>query len=225
MNNSYLLNLILLFISVLLYFDKRGQAFKDWKALLPAVVITGILSVVTKMVLARYKLVHYDQTTLSGISYFDIPLEAALLCFTVPLAGVVIYAYLNGRYPNNDFEKYSLALSNVFLGLSIAIIFFAYTMAYAVITFSLFLLLILYIEYINKYRFMYKFYRAYGVLLVLYAFSQLLFDSQHVAYHIEHTLKFNLVGVPFENYFLLGVHFLSAVYLFEFFKRPDHGLA
>jgi lycopene cyclase domain-containing protein len=226
MNNSSLLNLILFVIPLLLSFDKRGQVFKDWKVLFPAVGITGIVAVIIKMFFARSKFVIYDQSQMSGITFFEIPVEAALYCFTIPFAGICIYNYLNGRFPENELEKYSLSLSNILLGLSIAIIFFAYNKAYAVITFSFLLLLLLYIEYINKYRFMYRFYRAYGLFILLYILSQLLFNSgKAIGYNADHTLKFNLIYVPFENYFLLGLLLLSAVYLFEIFKRPRNGFA
>ena len=225
MNNSVLLNLILVLVPFLLTLDKRAEVFKDWKALFPSVALSGIVAVIIKIIFTRYKLVIYDYSQTSGISFFEVPGESALFCFTVPFAGICIYNYLNSRFPKNEFEKYSLALSNIFLGLSIAIIFFAYTKAYPVITFSLFLLLLLYIEYINTYRFMYRFYRVYGLFILLYALSQLLFNKREVAYHVAHTIKFNIAYVPFENYFLLGLLLLSAIYLFEFFKRPIHGFA
>jgi len=226
MNNSSLLNLILILVPLLLTLDKRAEVFKDGKAIFPSVAIAGIVAVIIKIIFARYKLVLYDYSQTSGISFFEVPGESALFCFTVPFAGICIYNYLNSRFPKNELERYSLALSNIFLGLSVAIIFFAYTKAYPVITFSLFLLLLFYIEYINTYRFMYRFYRVYGLFILLYALSQLLGDNgSSIAYHVAHTIKFNVAYVPFENYFLLGVLLLSAIYLFEFFKRPKHGFA
>ncbi|MEJ5961555.1 lycopene cyclase domain-containing protein [Pedobacter immunditicola] len=226
MNNSILFNLILILVPFLLAFDKKAVVFNGWKAIFPSVAIMGIVAVIIKIIFARYKLVLYDYSQTSGVSFFEVPGESALFCFTVPFAGICIYNYLNSRFPKNELEKYSLALSNIFLGLSIAIIFFAYTKAYTVLTFSLFLLLLLYIEYINTYRFMYRFYRVYGLFILLYALSQLLFNNgSTIAYHVAHTIKFNVAYVPFENYFLLGLFLLAAIYLFEFFKRPKHGFA
>jgi len=225
MNNSSLLNLILILVPFLLTFDKKAEVFNGWKAIFPSVAITGIVAVIIKIIFTRYKLVLYDYNLTSGISFFEVPGESALFCFTVPFAGICTYNYLNSRFPKNELEKYSLALSNILLGLSIAIIFFAYTKAYPVITFSLFLLLLFYIEYVNTYRFMYRFYRVYGLFILVYALSQLLFNSGAIAYHVAHTIKFNVAYVPFENYFLLGLLLLSAIYLFEFFKRPSHGFA
>ena len=229
MNSILLLNLVLLFIPILLYFDQRVQVYKAWKAYLPGVMITGIAAVFIKLTLTRYKLNSYNQSKGSGASFFEIPMESALLCFTLPLAVLAVFNYLNGRFPKNDLEKYSLALSNILLGLSVTVIFFAYTKSYAVITFSLLLLLLFYVEYVNKYRFMYRFYRTYGVFIVLYAvfqLLQLLFDhTDAVVYNFDNTMKFKLIAVPFENYFLLGMILLSAIYLYEYFKRRYYGAA
>jgi hypothetical protein len=224
MNNSYLINLILVLIPIALAFDKRFQIFKDWRGILPAVVITGIATAVFKLAFVHYHLLSYDLSTVSDVFFFEIPLESALFCFTVPFAGIGIYNYLNSLFFNNDLEKYSLALSNILLGLGIAIIFFAYTKAYAVTTFVVLLLLLFYVEYVNKYRFMYKFYRTFAVFIVLYALWQLLFAGyRSLAYNIDRTLNFNLIKVPFENYFLLGAILLLAVYFFEYFKRRNNG--
>ncbi|WP_432713531.1 lycopene cyclase domain-containing protein [Pedobacter sp.] len=226
MNNNFLLNLILLLIPFALYFDHRGHIFRNWKAMVPGVIITGIAAIVIKLAFTHYGLVIYEESHGSGLLFYEIPLESALFSFTVPFAGLGIYAYLNGRYPGNELEKYSLAFSNILLGLSIAILFFAYTKIYAVLTFSILLLFLFCIEYVNKLRFMYRFYRAYLAFTVLYAVSQLFFNGYNtVLYNIATTLKFKVIASPFENYFLLMLLLLVAVYLFEYFKRKNHGIA
>lgn len=226
MNCSYFLHLVLVLTPFLTLFDQRIQFFKEWKALFPAVITTGIMATIIKIALVHFKVIQYDQTHLLGQFFYEIPLESILFSFSLPFFGLAIYHFLNVRYPKNELEKYSLALSNILLGLSIAIIFFAYTKSYAVLTFSLLLLMLLGIEYVNKYRFMYKFYRAFGLLLIFYCLGQLLFPGlNYLEYNVSHTMKFNLIYAPFENYFLLLVQLLSAVYLFEFFKRRSDGAA
>ncbi len=64
-------------------FDKKGQVFKDWKAMFPAVALSGIVAVIIKIIFTRYKLVIYDYAQMSGRTFFDIPVEAAFYCFTL----------------------------------------------------------------------------------------------------------------------------------------------
>ncbi len=226
MNSSFLLNLILILIPLGLSFDKRGRVFKDWRAIIPTVLFTGILAVVIKLTFTNYRMVSYDPELFGGIYFYEIPLESVLFCFSVPFAGLIGYNYLNSHFPNNDLEIYSLAFSHVLMGLSVAVLFFAYTKIYAVVSFSAFLLLLLYIEYVNKYRFMYRFYRLYVVFFFLYGLAALLFTGiKAPKYNEPQGLEFKLVAIPFENYFLLGALLLCAVYLFELFKRRNHGIA
>jgi hypothetical protein len=226
MNSSFLLNLILIVIPMGLAFAKKGNIFKDWRAIVPTVLFTGILAVIIKLTFVNYRLVSYDSALFSGVYFFELPLASVLFCFTVPFAGLAVYNYLNSQFPNNDLEIYSLAFSHVMIGLCIAVLFFAYTKVYAVISFAVFMLALLYIEYVNKYRFMYKFYRLFGLFILLYALTQVLFkDINAPKYELSQSMEFKLIAVPFENYFLLGALLLCTVYLFELFKRRNHGIA
>lgn len=225
MNNSILLNLILVIIPILFLFDKRAHLLKDWKATIAAVGVTGNLAYLLKMGLARFQVVTYGTEITATAANAAMPLASVLFCFTLPFFALALYRYLNVVFPKNELEKYSLAFSNILMGLCVAVIFFAYTKAYPVITFSLLLIFLLFVEYKNKYRFSYRFYRAFGALILLYAAAQLLFKSEYaVVYKAKSTVELNLLGVPFENYFLIGIVLLLVVYLFELF-RSRHDVA
>jgi hypothetical protein len=226
MNNGYIINLLLLLLSFYLFYSSRGQLAKDWKAVLYSVLFTGIFSLGLSVAFMRYQLIHYDFNQAAGFELSAIPMAAVLLCFTLPTASIAIYNALNQRYPDNSLDRYTLAFSNMLIGLCIAFVFFAYTMAYSVITFILLFFLLLFMEYRNKLRFMYRFYRAYGAIALSYFLVSLIMGTINgAAYNVAHTVKFNLAGVPFENYALLLVMVLFAVYLFELFKSRNHGTA
>lgn len=226
MTNGYLLNLLLLMLSLFLMYSSRAFLAKDWKAVLYSVIFTSVFSIGAGVAFVRYQLIHYDFNQDAGFELSGVPLAAVLLCFTVPFASISIYQSLNQRYPDNKMDRYTLAFSNMLLGLCVAFVFFAYTMAYSVVTFVLLFLFLLFIEYRNKLRFMYRFYRTYGLIALSYFLvSVILGTINGAAYNIVHTVKFTLAGVPFENYALLFVMVLFAIYLFEAFKNRNHGAA
>jgi hypothetical protein len=226
MHNGYLINLILVLLSLYLSYSSRALLSRDWKSVLYSVLFTCVFSLGLQVAFMRYQLIHYDFNPNPGFEVSGIPIAAVLFCFTVPLAGIFIYRGLNIRYPDNLLDRYSLAFSNLLLGLCIAFVFFAYTMAYSVTAFVMLFLLLLFIEYRNKIRFMYRFYRTYGVVIVLYFIASLLLGSFNgAAYQVAHTVKFTVAGVPFENYALLMVMLLFAVYLYEVFNKRQHGIA
>lgn len=217
--STYLISLaVLLVISLILYI--QSSQGKLWKALLPAVFGAGVIFMIATLVLKRIAVFSYDLSRFAGADNSGIPYEVILSAFVFPFAGIAIYNFLNARFPAQPYEKYSLALSNILMGLCIAMIFFAYTKWYPVFTFALMILTLFLVEYKNKIRFMYRFYRAYMVLVLAYLAVVLQFHYLgYFGFNEQHTIKFRLLYVPFESFFLLFSIMLIAVFLFELFKK------
>lgn len=214
MDSNILLNLFLVIVPVLLCVFAKIPVLSHWKALLAAVGIVGNLSYLIKLGFLKMQLVSYQEATLAQ----QLPVSAVIYCFTLPLAAILTYLYLNKTFPGNKLDQYTLAFSNLLMGTCIAIIFFAYTKSYPVFTFASLLLLLLFVEYKGKIRFMFRFYRTWALFIVFYLIPALLQGSQRPVYDTIRTLEFNIAYLPFENYFLLGVMLLTLIFLFEAFK-------
>lgn len=218
MNNYLLLLTALLVISIILFLQSTGKRF--WKAMLPAVFGSGVIFMVAILVLRAMGVLKYNLQYFIGADNLGIPYEVILGAFVFPFAGISIYGFLNAKFPAQVYEKYSLALSNILMGLCIAMIFFAYTKWYPVFTFSLMILSLFIVEYKNKIRFMYRFYRAYLVLLLAYLAVVVPFHhAGHIGFNEQHTIKFRLIYVPFESFFLLFSILLLGILLFEVFRK------
>ncbi|MFA4871229.1 MAG: lycopene cyclase domain-containing protein [Pedobacter sp.] len=106
-------------------------------------------------------------------------------------------------------------------------LFFGYLKLYTLITFLILFALLLYVEYKNKLRFMYRFYRTYAALLIPFYLLCIFIKKQpQLVFNENATLKLNLFYLPIEVYFFFMGMLLVAIYLFEFFKskKPDtHG--
>jgi hypothetical protein len=217
--NTYLLLLsILLLVSFVLYY--KSSPMRLWRATLPAVFGAGVIFMVAMLVLKGKGVLTYDLRYFSGADNLGIPYEVILGAFVFPFAGISIYSFLNLKFPAQTYEKYSLALSNILMGLCIAMIFFAYTKWYPVFTFGLMMVTLFIVEYKNKIRFMYRFYRTYLVLLLAYLAVVVQFHyAGCIGFHEQHTIRFRLVYVPFESFFLLFSIVLISILLFEVFKR------
>ncbi|HTM98597.1 MAG TPA: lycopene cyclase domain-containing protein, partial [Pedobacter sp.] len=160
------LNLFLFLIPVVFTIDKKHFSFADiWALFIPSLVVTVVFSE-TGVFLAGLKVWVFNPEYLLGIIYRQIPLEMYLFYFTSSFASLGIYAYLNAKFPKNDLQKYSLSLSNLLLGIMIAVLFFAYSKWYTATTFGILFLLLFFIEYKNQLRFMYRFYRAFIICLI-----------------------------------------------------------
>ncbi len=209
------LNLFLLLIPIVLSLDSKINLRS---LLIPSLIVTIIYSE-TGVFFAGNKVMMFNPDYLLGLSYRQLPLEMYLFYFASSFAGLGIYSYLNSKFPNNDLQKYALSLSNLLLGIMVAILFFAYTQWYAVITFALLFLLMLYVEYRNQLRFMYKFYRAFVVCLIpFYICYGVLCNIPIISYEAKEMIDVNLFNIPFENHFYMMGMLLLGVFFMELLK-------
>lgn len=223
MNYTYLLiNLTLLMVSAVLFSFRRINVLADSKFLILAAFINVFVFSVPTEYLTRVKVIVFNPPFLIGINLWGLPVEELFFSLSMPLCGLAIYLFLNASFPDQRLEKYSLAFSNILMGVCVAILYFGYHHLYTLITFSLLLVFILYVEYVNKIRFMYKFYRAFLVSLIpFYISSGILNGLPVIQYSEEDTLIFNLFKVPFESTFYFMGMLLLVVYLFEAFKNKS----
>ncbi|SMC82058.1 lycopene cyclase domain-containing protein [Pedobacter nyackensis] len=189
------------------------------KTVFPAVCLTGILFSLFALLFTALGIMSANANLLSGYNVAGLPIEGILLCFIAPAASLYLYSFLNNRFPDNRFEKFSLSISNLLLGVCIALLFFGYLKWYTATTFFVLLTLLLYVEYKNKLRFMYRFYRAYVALLIPFYLVCIIIKNQSILiFNEKASLKLYVVHLPIEAYFYFMGMLLMTVYLFEFFK-------
>jgi lycopene cyclase domain-containing protein len=221
MNYTYLLiNLAVIFFPLVLSFDKKVHFFSKWKFVFPAILITGIVFLIWDILFTKLNVWSFNPNYIIGINLLGLPLEEILFFLTVPYACVFIYECLNVYFPKNNLQKYSLAISNLLLGICVAMLFFGHGRWYTFINFGFLLLVLGYVEYINsKHRFMYRFFRAYLVSLIpFYIVNGYLTAIPVVIYNSRENVGFNLGSIPFEDHFYLMSLLLMNVYLYEVFK-------
>ncbi|MBB5636423.1 lycopene cyclase domain-containing protein [Pedobacter cryoconitis] len=220
MNYTYLfVNLALLLLPVLLFSIRQLDFTNNSKFIILAVLINVFAFSIPTEFLTQLKVIVFNPPYLSGMTLWQLPIEELLFSFILPLSGLAIYLFLNYRFPDNSHDKYSLALSNIMLGVCIAMLYFGHQKLYTLFTFSILLVFILYIEYVNKIRFMYRFYRAFLVTLIpFYIVYSVIVNLPVIQYNSVETLRFNQFNIPFETPFYFMAMLLLTVYLFEFFK-------
>lgn len=218
-NTFLLLNLFLLLIPIGLVADKKVFALRNLRPLIvPSLIVTVIFSEIA-VFLTGLKVWEFNPAYLVRVYYRALPLEEYLFIFSFSFAGLGIYTYLNAKFPKNDLQKYSLALSHALMGVCIAMLFFAYSKWYPALTFAFLLLLLIGVEYINTLRFMYKFYRAFVVSLIpFYIGYGLICNMPITSYQVTEYLGFDLFKIPLESYFFTMGMLLLGVYILEFFK-------
>lgn len=220
MNTTYLLlDLGLLLIAlILIYLSKSGTGTNQKYIALAVLINVFAFSIPTEF-LTQLKVIVFNPPYLTGFILWQLPVEELMALIFLPLMGLGVYLWLNARYPDQKYQPYSLAFSNLMLGICIAMLYFGYQKFYTLFTFGILLVLLLLIEYLNKLRFMYRFYRAFLVSLIpFYVFYNLLSGLSVIQFEREATLDFYLLGIPFETPFYYMGMLLLSVYLYELFK-------
>ena len=211
-----LVSLALFLIPFCLLIDRRTFVFKQIvSAVIPSFIVTVFF---TEMAVfwAGLKIMIFNKAYLLGPYYRYLPVEFYLFTFAFSLAGLAIYSFLNAKFPNNSLQRYSLAVSNMLLGICIAFIFFAYSKWYTVVIFGSLFILLLFIEYKNVLRFMYRFYRAFIVcLLLFYACYGWLYHLPVITHDHKESVGFEVLNVPLETPFLMMASLLLGVFLLE----------
>lgn len=189
------------------------------KAAVPA-LITGIVFSAIAIIFNIFGIWGFNSEFLVGIYYRGVPLEFFLFCFSFSFMAISVYQYLNIRFPKNSLQQFSLTLSNLVLGLCIAFSFFGYGHWYTMVVFVLLFILLLFIEYVNKIRFMYRFYRAYVLcLLPFYICFGIMSKLPILFYEKKQTLGVNIIDIPLESHFYVLTMLLLGVYLLEYFGK------
>lgn len=210
----------LIVLPFVLQFDKKFFKEGTLPAAIGASLVSGVIFSAITLAMQLAGLLHFDTASTIGLIIGGVPLEQYLLNFSFAFAASGLYQYLNMKFPKNDLQKYSLAVSNLLLGLCVAFLFFGYTKWYTMFTFATLTVVLFLIEYVGSLRFMYKAYRAFLVMLVpFYLVYGILFWNGVLRVAKNQLTGMFVAKIPIETHFIALSMVLVSVYVFEFLMR------
>jgi lycopene cyclase domain-containing protein len=220
MKFTYLLiNFLTIFFPVILSFDKRVQFFKQWKFILPGLLISGAVFLVWDYIFTIADVWSFNPDYVTGIWLFNLPVEEILFFITVPFACIFIYECLNYYIRKDILKSFQTGISITFLGLSMLMLIFFYDRVYTLVTFGLLLTILFYAAFINREAYLGRFYLAYLVSLVPFLIvNGFLTSIPIVMYNDAENMAFRVGTIPFEDFFYSLSLLLMNVMFFEYFK-------
>lgn len=99
---------------LLLSFDKKVHFYTYWKTLIPAILIIGSVFVAWDIYFTDIGVWGFNPEYLSGISFFNLPIEEVMFFFTIPYACVFIYEVVKAYFPKFRPVKFSYLFSLLF---------------------------------------------------------------------------------------------------------------
>ena len=223
--STYLwINILAVFIPVVLSFDRKVHFYTNWKYLIPAIILTGIVFIVWDIIFTEKGIWGFNPIHLSGIYVLNVPFEECLFFFTVPYASVFTYEVFNAYLKKDHLKKYQLYISIIFIITltGLAILFFRkmYTTVTAIIL-AVFLALH---QFIVKSKYLGRFYFSY--LIILFPFliiNGLLTGSviteEVVWYNPQEILGLRIFTIPVEDTIYGMILIMMNVSIYEFLKK------
>ena len=92
--------------------DSRFKYFKKIKALIPALIITGVFFIIWDIIFTKNKIWGFNKSHISNIELFDLPIEEWLFFFIIPYSCLFIYESVKYFF---ELKKYNIISKNVII--------------------------------------------------------------------------------------------------------------
>ena len=221
MRYTYLLiNFLTVLFPVLLSFDKRVAFYKSWKYIWPGMAVTGLFFLIWDVLFTIKGVWSFNDKYITGIKFFQLPMEETLFFLTVPFACIFIYACIGHYVKYVLSDQISEVISSTLGVYSILVLIFHYQQLYTLITFSLLLILIILVEYIWREKWLNRFYMAYVVVLIpFYIINGYLTSIPVVIYNNMQNMGCRVGTIPVEDHFYCMALLLMNVGFYEYFGK------
>lgn len=212
----------------LLSFDKNVGYYKNWKFLLPAILIVGTFFILWDVFFTVVGVWGFNGDYLSGIFWLGLPLEEWLFFFTVPFACVFIYECLNYYIKKDILQFIEPFITKVLIALFLGIGFLTWGRLYSTTTFlwtGFFLLFhVLFVKEGKKYRS--RFYAAYLVSLLPFLIVNGVLTGAYtnapiVIYNPDEYLGFRITSVPLDDAVYSFLLLMATITFYEKFRMPN----
>lgn len=214
-----LINFFSILIPFVFSFEKRIHFIKKFKALFPAILITGAFFIIWDHFMTVWNVWGFNKEYLIGFYIWKLPVEEWLFFFTIPYSCVFIYESLNFLVKNDRLSKYSKNISSTLAVILIIVVLFNTGKLYTAIKLTLTVFMLVYVL-IENFDFMGKFYRAYLVSLIpFFIVNGMLTALPVVTYNDSENLGIRLGTIPIEDIVYTLLLLLMNICLYEYFKK------
>jgi len=217
-----LIDLLAISVPLIFSFHPRIKLYKKWGALIPALLITASVFVVWDIYFTAKGVWSFNSDYLTGIQIANLPMEEVLFFICIPYACVFTYHCISLWTNQKRKASNSFTISLILLLLSTATYFS--DRAYTTVTFFGCSLLLFYVAFINKSKWLGTFYFSCIFLLIPFFICNGILtgtgiESAVVRYNDAENLGIRILTIPVEDTFYGMLMILMNVALFEYFSK------
>ena len=211
-------------------FYPKANFSKKWKYLWPAILITSTIFILWDIQFTRMGVWGFNPRYLTGINFFNLPIEEVLFFICVPYACVFTYEavnFFNKKDLSPTVVKYTTYLLVFFLLTSSLLNISRWYTATTFLSCSLFLILL---WVIVKPIYLGKFYIAFLFILIpFFIVNGVLtgtgIEQEVVWYNNAENLGIRMGTIPFEDTFYGMILILMNIAIFEGLQKRDKKIA
>lgn len=207
-----------------LSFDHKVHYYRQWRFLMPAILIVGALFVLWDVFFTAKGVWGFNHAYLLGLFWLGLPVEEWLFFATVPFACVFIYECLNAYFPMDGRPRWEAVVTHLLILVFLSIGFLFWNHMYTATTFlgAGFFLLFHQLFLDGSYRG--RFYRAYLVSCIPFLLVNGVLTGGYtrlpvVIYNPEEYLGLRITSVPADDAAYSFLLILATITFYESFKK------
>jgi lycopene cyclase domain-containing protein len=208
---------------LLLSFDKKVTFYKNWKYLLPAMVIPASLYIAWDIYFTSKQVWSFNEDYIIGSKLVNLPVEEVLFFFVVPYCCVFIYACIRAYFPGLKNRRWADIFLMLLAALLLATGIFYHDRYYTGWTFTFTGAIILFIYLFKKHFKEFdaiSFVVSYAVCLIPFLLvNGFLTSIPVVLYNDAENLGVRIYTIPFEDTFYGMLLVLMNIILYEKIKN------
>ena len=216
--------LVSISIPFLLSFDKKLQFYKQWKYLLPSIIIIALFYIVGDIYFTHIKVWGFNPEYLSGVYLFKLPIEEWLFFIAIPYASIFLHDVLHAYFPNFKLpSNFARRLSIFFFVIALIILLLNLDKAYTTYIMIVFLIVI-FVSYFDKTDTISRFYCTFLVIFIPFvlvngALTGAFTTDPVVWYDHTENLNIKLITIPIEDFVYGFTMLLAAIMLRNRLKK------
>lgn len=218
-----LIDFFTVIIPLLFSFHPKINFYKEWRWFMPANIITAALFIIWDIIFTKNGVWGFNERYLTGIYFFNIPIEEVLFFFCIPYACVFTYYCINRFYNfqwNLKFERFFIL---VFSALLLIVGVYFYSKSYTSVTFISLSLILLILKFIFKIQWLDKLFSIYLFLLIpFFIVNGILtgtgLEQPVVWYNNDENMGARLLTIPVEDIFYGFELILLNIFFYKLFR-------
>lgn len=201
-NTYLLLDAAVLFFPLVLSFDKKVVFYKTWQSLFLSILVVGTGFITWDVLFTSHEIWKFNSDYVSGIYFFNLPVEECLFFIVVPYATVFVYECIRVYYKTYYSEKVTQIIHWAFILTNAAMLVIGFDKTYTLINSAISLLVLGYIGFIAGWKQLNLFYVAFTVCLLPFAICNGILTSWPVLiYNDSENLAIRIGTIPLEDLF------------------------